>query len=78
MAISTKSNQKNIGTMKIINQSKFFNSRLKDLENYEFYNKIGKGKYSKVYEGMSLKTKNKVILKQLKPSKIFHKSTKTK
>jgi len=51
----------------------FFNSR--NADDYEIMKKIGRGKYSDVFEGISIKKDIKVIIKILKPgkkSKIFN------
>lgn len=38
-------------------------------ENYEIIKKIGRGKYSEVYEGINIKNDQKVVIKILKPVK---------
>jgi casein kinase II subunit alpha len=37
--------------------------------NYEIVNKIGRGKYSEVFEGIDLRTSSRVVIKALKPVK---------
>jgi len=38
-------------------------------EDYEVIRKLGKGKYSEVYEGINVNTDKKVVIKILKPGK---------
>lgn len=40
-----------------------------DIENYECYHKLGRGKYSEVFQGYCKKNNNKVVIKVLKPVK---------
>jgi len=37
---------------------------------YELFLKLGKGKYSEVYEGVDLRTNEKCVIKLLKPIKL--------
>lgn len=37
------------------------------LDNYEIFHPLGRGKYSEVYEGIDVRTNNKVVIKLLKP-----------
>jgi casein kinase II subunit alpha len=37
------------------------------VENYELIKKIGRGKYSEVYEGIDITNDNRVVVKTLKP-----------
>jgi casein kinase II subunit alpha len=39
-------------------------------EDYEVIRKLGKGKYSEVYEGINVNTDKKVVIKILKPGKL--------
>lgn len=41
----------------------------RDIDNYELIAKIGKGKYSEVYTGISTLNDQKVVVKILKPVK---------
>jgi casein kinase II subunit alpha len=38
-------------------------------DDYEVIRKLGKGKYSEVYEGINVNTDKKVVIKILKPGK---------
>ena len=38
-------------------------------ENYEIIKKIGRGKYSEVYEGINTATSERIVIKILKPGK---------
>jgi len=38
-------------------------------ENYEIIKKIGRGKYSEVYEGINTQTNERIVIKILKPGK---------
>jgi len=38
-------------------------------DDYELMHKIGKGKFSEVFEGFNILTDQKVIIKMLKPTK---------
>lgn len=38
-------------------------------DDYELIRKIGRGKYSEVFDGISVVTKKKVVIKVLKPVK---------
>lgn len=40
-------------------------------ENYEIIKKIGRGKYSEVYEGINTLNNERIVIKILKPGKIF-------
>lgn len=40
-----------------------------DIDNYECYHKLGRGKYSEVFLGYCKKNNNKVVIKVLKPVK---------
>lgn len=40
-------------------------------DNYEIIQKIGRGKYSEVFEGINVNTNEKAVIKILKPSKYF-------
>ena len=40
------------------------------LDNYYCYHKLGRGKYSEVYEGANLKNNQKCVIKILKPVRI--------
>ena len=40
-----------------------------DIENYECFHKLGRGKYSEVFLGYCKKNNNKVVIKVLKPVK---------
>lgn len=40
------------------------------IEHYEVHTKIGRGRYSEVFEGLNTKTNTNVVIKILKPSKI--------
>ena len=42
-----------------------------DMDDYEVETKIGRGHYSEVFEGQNILTKQKVIIKILKPIKIL-------
>lgn len=42
-----------------------------ETENYEIESKVGRGRYSDVYEGTDLRTSNKVVIKILKPTSII-------
>lgn len=48
---------------------KLFCFRLRDIEKYEIITKIGKGKYSEVYTGMSTQDDKHIVIKALKPVK---------
>jgi casein kinase II subunit alpha len=41
-----------------------------EIENYECFKKLGRGKYSEVYQGANVKNHQKCILKILKPVKV--------
>lgn len=41
----------------------------RDQETYEICRKIGRGKYSEVFEGWDIKTEEKCVIKVLKPVK---------
>ena len=43
--------------------------RSRKIENYELIRKIGRGKYSEVYEGINVTNDKKVVIKILKPVK---------
>ena len=38
-------------------------------DNYEIIKKIGRGKYSEVYEGINAQTTQRIVIKILKPGK---------
>ena len=42
---------------------------LSDQDNYEIVKKLGRGKYSEVFEGVNVKNNTKIVIKILKPSK---------
>lgn len=42
-----------------------------EMDNYEVHTKIGRGRYSEVFEGRNINTNKEVIVKILKPSKLF-------
>ena len=44
-----------------------FNITYGDIENYEIVRKVGRGKYSDVFEGINVTNSKKVIIKCLKP-----------
>jgi len=53
----------------------YYNYKLEKLDygrssDYEFIRKIGKGKYSEVYEGVDLRSNSSVVIKLLKPIKL--------
>ena len=39
-------------------------------DNYEIIKKIGRGKYSEVYEGINTQTNQRIVIKILKPGKL--------
>ena len=39
-----------------------------DMSNYDVHTKIGRGRYSEVFEGYNIKTEEPVVIKILKPS----------
>lgn len=41
-------------------------------ENYEIIKKIGRGKYSEVYEGINTANNERIVIKILKPGKHSH------
>lgn len=41
-------------------------------ENYEIIKKIGRGKYSEVYEGINTQNNERIVIKILKPGKSRH------
>ena len=41
-----------------------------DLDNYEVYHKIGRGKYSEVYQGYCKSNNSQSVVKVLKPIKV--------
>lgn len=41
-----------------------------DIEDYELVRKLGRGKYSEVFEGLNSKTDSKCVVKILKPSTV--------
>src|SRR5436190_18970277 len=41
----------------------------RDTDNYEIVRKIGRGKYSEVFEGINIKRNEKCVIKVLKPVK---------
>lgn len=41
------------------------------IEHYEVHTKIGRGRYSEVFEGLNTKTNTNVVIKILKPSKTY-------
>ena len=41
-------------------------------ENYEIIKKIGRGKYSEVYEGINTQNNERIVIKILKPGKADH------
>ena len=43
--------------------------KIGDIENYQVLTKLGRGRYSEVFEGINIKTKEKVIIKILKETK---------
>ena len=43
-----------------------------EMDNYEVHTKIGRGRYSEVFEGRNINTNKEVIVKILKPSKLFY------
>lgn len=55
-------------------QSFYYYDRLNiewaDLDNYYCYHKLGRGKYSEVFEGANLKNNQKCVIKILKPVRI--------
>ena len=44
-----------------------FNFLFRNQDEYEIIKKIGRGKYSEVFEGISSQSKKKVVIKILKP-----------
>ena len=60
-------------TMKILRSSsgKFllFLNFCSSQENYEIIKKIGRGKYSEVYEGINTQNNERIVIKILKPGK---------
>ena len=41
-------------------------------ENYEIIKKIGRGKYSEVYEGINTANSERIVIKILKPGRFSH------
>jgi serine/threonine protein kinase len=41
-------------------------------ENFEIIKKIGRGKYSEVYEGINTANNERIVIKILKPGKLIH------
>jgi serine/threonine protein kinase len=76
MQTSVKTRMLNIQTTKTLksNSGKFhLNSFLiliiRSQENYEIIKKIGRGKYSEVYEGINTLNNERIVIKILKPVK---------
>lgn len=53
------------------NSGKYSHSNpiLRSQENYEIIKKIGRGKYSEVYEGINTANNERIVIKILKPGK---------
>ena len=73
MLMSTQSCHQNIGIMKILKTSGGLNSKFliitifRNQDDYEIVKKMGRGKYSEVYEGISVVNNMKIVIKVLKP-----------
>ena len=50
-------------------QLTLFDSIYRAQDNYEIIKKIGRGKYSEVYEGINTLTNQRIVIKILKPGK---------
>ena len=48
-----------------------FEVKFQAQDNYEIIKKIGRGKYSEVYEGINTLTNQRIVIKILKPGKFF-------
>lgn len=48
-----------------------FNILLRSQDNYEVIKKIGRGKYSEVYEGINVENDQKLVIKILKPGNLI-------
>ena len=46
------------------------NKRFSSQDNYEIIKKIGRGKYSEVYEGINTANNERIVIKILKPGKV--------
>lgn len=47
----------------------------RDQANYEITSKLGRGKYSEVFEGINMLTDSKVVIKILKVWRVWHLSS---
>ena len=48
-----------------------FEVKFQAQDNYQIIKKIGRGKYSEVYEGINTLTNQRIVIKILKPGKFF-------
>jgi serine/threonine protein kinase len=70
MPILTKHSPRSIGIMTILRMNgEYIIVIFKDSDQYEVIRKIGRGKYSDVYEGIKYPQGSRVVIKVLKPVK---------
>lgn len=55
-----------------LGKSSSFYNVFSSQENYEIIKKIGRGKYSEVYEGINTQNNERIVIKILKPGKSRH------
>lgn len=71
MQMSISTNPKIIPTTKTWKSTggkvNFINPTIRKQDDYEIIKKLGRGKYSEVYEGINVNTDEKVVIKILKP-----------
>ena len=68
---SSKSDDENIPKITPLFYYEKYQFSLGDIENYQALSKIGRGRYSEVFEGINIKTSNKVVIKILKEIKLL-------